>query len=184
MSPGRAAPGGPQAGGCQAWSRVTVRGAHCCYGPGAATPAPFPPAAIIATARGTPRKPLAAERGQVLFATQSSRHAAPTAAAPGRLGSRSPRCSPVCSLLRAGVPGTDRAHNPLLTPHRSSIPATTAPSGPVPPHRRPATAPHRERGSGSTGSSPGEGPALPHGLTWRAGAAPPSCCPPRRARSW
>lgn len=152
-SPARASPGVPELWGCQACS---------CYHR-AHHPRPLPTGGHNGDSRRdiTATHPLpAGGAGQVLLALQSSGHAAPSAAAPGRCGSR--RCRDARVTPRS----------PSLL--RRSIPATAAPRGPspVPPP------PHTGHGPGSTGSPPG------HGLTWRAGAAPPSYCPPRRARSW
>jgi len=91
------------------------------------------------------------------FGSLRSADAAPSTAAPGRFGSWSSaaaRCA-ACSVPGCSVP-TER--NPPLPP----APSTAG----------------RARGQPAAPPLPGEG------LTWRAGAAPPSCCPPRRGRSW
>lgn len=97
-----------------------------------------------------------------------------------------PSLHPRRSLLRAGTELTTRPPVPRSSTHSPTT--TTTPRQHrarrvhrPPRRRRRRRQPGRER---APREAPEQGPRPPHGLTWRAGAAPPSCCPPRRARSW
>lgn len=164
LSPGRATQGVPKLWGCQA----------CSVSPGSSP-----------HQRSQRRQPTGHH-----FHPPPCRRSGAGLSRPAELGAR---------CTHRGVPGPVRlpevppapCRDARVTPRSSIPPSLLHPPPPQHPRHgcapraiaRPAAAAAADRGG--TGEGPRSAGSPPeHGLTWRAGAAPPSCCPPRRARSW